>query len=341
VTGKEFSEVDFDRLADYVGGALDGTPEAAEVERLVTHDARWRAAHSELGAALDRVRGDLNLLGAAAETMPAEVVARLDVALRAEADEAAAASGAVAGVARHATRPPGRRSAAGRAFGAPAASGPARDGVGPPTRARTSSRRLTRWAGLTAAAAALVAFCGLGVNVLGGRVANDNRGDSLSAAGGGSDDAAREGQAPTGPGATAALPSRTQVSGADYRRETMAVDLRRKVSTLASQSAEGAEGRANKDAAPVPPSAADTSGAPAELRRLSDPADLSACLTAVTGGYPAPASVLLVDYARFEGQPALVVTFTDGAGHEWAVVAGPACGLSSAGADTRFTTRVL
>ncbi|WP_373688915.1 hypothetical protein [Verrucosispora sioxanthis] len=38
----EFSEVDHDLLADYLGGALDGTPEHAEIARRVAQDPAWR-----------------------------------------------------------------------------------------------------------------------------------------------------------------------------------------------------------------------------------------------------------------------------------------------------------
>jgi hypothetical protein len=48
----------------------------------------------------------------------------------------------------------------------------------------------------------------------------------------------------------------------------------------------------------------------------------------------------LVDYASFEGSPALVVSFVDQAGERWAWVAGPECGQPQSGADTRYSTRV-
>jgi hypothetical protein len=45
-----------------------------------------------------------------------------------------------------------------------------------------------------------------------------------------------------------------------------------------------------------------------------------------------------VDYARFEGTPAIVVRMVDaGSKPSGIVVAGPACGQSGSGADVRYT----
>ncbi|MGH3679628.1 MAG: hypothetical protein ACRDT2_05120, partial [Natronosporangium sp.] len=51
--------VDWDRLADHLGGALAGTPEGAEVDRLVATDPSWSQAAAELSGALDAVAADL------------------------------------------------------------------------------------------------------------------------------------------------------------------------------------------------------------------------------------------------------------------------------------------
>jgi hypothetical protein len=338
VTDQEFSGVDFDRLAEYLGGALDGTPAAAEIEHLVTHDARWREAYAALGAALDRVRNDLGRLGATREPMPADVVGRLEEALRAgpQAVGASASPGSTDD-ARPAARQPVRRSAtAGRAIGAPPASRPARDGVGPPTRRHRSRGRWTRWAGLTAAAAAVVALGALGANVLGGRLPSN--GDNATSANGGYEGSGRDDQAPAAPSVTAGGVALTvQASGSDYRPDTIAT-LGRRLAAPARASQSAAEGTADKGVAPRP--AADLDAVPGELRRLTDPAELSACLTALITGYRAPASVQAVDYARFEGRPAVVVIFADGDGGRWAAAVGPHCGLPWAGANERFATRV-
>ncbi|MFD0818409.1 hypothetical protein ACFQ0D_08790, partial [Micromonospora zhanjiangensis] len=51
-------------------------------------------------------------------------------------------------------------------------------------------------------------------------------------------------------------------------------------------------------------------------------------------------TVQLVDYATFNGTPALVVLFTDQGPDRWAWVSGPECGVPGSGADTRYQTRV-
>ncbi|MGC1214189.1 MAG: hypothetical protein WA890_23385, partial [Micromonospora sp.] len=82
MTPGEFSTVDHDLLADYVGGALDGTPEHATVARLVEEDAAWRRAYAALAPALDLVRADLAEWGSvAAPEMPAAVADRIAAAL--------------------------------------------------------------------------------------------------------------------------------------------------------------------------------------------------------------------------------------------------------------------
>ena len=70
MTGREFREVDHDLLADYVGGALDGTPERDRVARLVAEDAAWADAHATLAPAMARVHDELTGWGAAAPEMP-------------------------------------------------------------------------------------------------------------------------------------------------------------------------------------------------------------------------------------------------------------------------------
>lgn len=81
MTGGQFREVDLDLLADYVGGALDGTPDEAEVARLVTQAPDWAAAYVALTGGLDAVRLDLATLASPPEPMPAAVVDRIEAAL--------------------------------------------------------------------------------------------------------------------------------------------------------------------------------------------------------------------------------------------------------------------
>lgn len=81
MTGGQFGEVDLDLLADYVGGALDGTPEAAELERLIDQDPAWADAYLALTTGIDAVRLDLAALVSEPTPMPAEVTDRLTVAI--------------------------------------------------------------------------------------------------------------------------------------------------------------------------------------------------------------------------------------------------------------------
>ncbi|GAA4595148.1 hypothetical protein BJY16_001571 [Actinoplanes octamycinicus] len=94
MTGAEFDGVDIDLLADYVGGALDGTPEAERVAALIAAEPAWQEAYALLVpemAAVGALLGDLP-----PEPMPAELAAALDAAFAAPAvstvpvDEAAA-----------------------------------------------------------------------------------------------------------------------------------------------------------------------------------------------------------------------------------------------------------
>jgi hypothetical protein len=87
---------EFELLADYVGGALDGTPEAAEVTRRIRENAAWAQAHSELTAALRSVETDLAAAARTDQTMPDDVWSMLQAALadapRTDAPPAAATS---------------------------------------------------------------------------------------------------------------------------------------------------------------------------------------------------------------------------------------------------------
>lgn len=71
-------------LADYVGGALAGTPAEAEVAQWVAADPAWRQAHDAIVAASAAVRAELRAWARAPEPMPEDVAARLAAALRAE-----------------------------------------------------------------------------------------------------------------------------------------------------------------------------------------------------------------------------------------------------------------
>jgi hypothetical protein len=298
-------EVDLDLLADYIGGALDGTPEAATVERLVAEDPVWTQAYADTSAAVEAVRADLSTLAADRDQMPAEVLGRLEAALTPVPPEEGATVGQLA-----------------------------------------ARRRWMRRLVPVAAAATVLAFVGVGAAVLrpdsgaqdtatssGGQAAD--RGAAPAAGGAGL--SAREGAPqPLGgagsPGtfgqdspksfgqgndATATPP--ILATGTDYTRDTVA-------RLAGPRTALG----------PRPTGGPGESGAePSQLRRFTEPDELSACLAAISSALGQPsASVRLVDLAQFEGSPAIVVVIADSV---W--VSGPDCGQT--GPDTRYSTRTL
>jgi hypothetical protein len=76
-----------------------------------------------------------------------------------------------------------------------------------------------------------------------------------------------------------------------------------------------------------------------ELARLDAPAALQVCVDAIAAALgQGPITVDVADYAAFDGRPAVVVFFTDGAGASWGWAVGPNCGL--VGTDELFHARV-
>jgi hypothetical protein len=289
--------VDLDRLADYIGGALDGTPEADSVARLIAEDARWASAASTLERADSLVRADLHALAALPEPMPAEVSARIDGALQ--------------------SAPPALSPVAGSQADARTAG------------LRDRRRRMRRWTAAAAVAAGVVAL-GFGVvTALPDAGSNNNAptsGQGLSRQG---ESNAQAGALP--PGLGAASGARVVASGNDYRRGGL--------SALADAPVPGAAPRgsdmrsvneANQNRLP------DAGAVPDALSRLRDPVALKACVDAVQGEYGG--KVTLIDFARFEGRPAVVILLAGakGRGGQWAVVVGPDCGLGGGIADELF-----
>ena len=75
---------------------------------------------------------------------------------------------------------------------------------------------------------------------------------------------------------------------------------------------------------------ADVAAVPQSLTRLTAASDRQACLSQVTAEHAGVPTV--VDYARYQGRPAMVVVLSDpGAGE--VVVVGPDCGLPGSGTD--------
>ncbi|WP_431933614.1 hypothetical protein [Micromonospora sp. RP3T] len=321
MSSREFSEVDHDLLADYLGGALDGTPEQATVARLVEQDPAWRAAYAALAGALDLVHADLaDWASSSAPELPVAVSDRITAAL-AGAGPAPATDHVPDHAGRDAT-PVTVPAQPGRTTRPPGT-------VARPDRHTGPGRRSRRWArvaGPVALAAASVAAVSLGV----GRLA-DTGGDS-STVGRPAGEAAPAAGAPyrtTGPAVR---------SGTDWTPERLGRDAKAMSARPDMAGPSGAAGNGRET-----PLSADKNrlGAVGGLDRLARPEALAACLTAIGAEHgTAPLTVELVDYARFQGSPALVVTFSDAGGARWGWVSGPECGVPGSGADTRFRTRV-
>ncbi|MEU9739952.1 hypothetical protein AB0E12_12275 [Micromonospora chersina] len=313
MTSREFSGVDHDLLADYLGGALDGTPEQATVARLVEQDPAWAEAYAALARAFELVDADLAAWAAEpAPELPPTVADRIDAALAGAGPFSApdAAQAAVPAQPSRATHPAGGTGRPGR-------------NTGPGRR----SRRWARLAGPVALAAASVTAVGFGVSHL-----VDAGAGRTTAAGDSAGSRADREAAPL-----AAAPFRTtgpaRHSGTDYTPEGLSQPLAVFGAPSPSLGGGKEDTSGGEDEHRV--------GAGATLSRLAAPEALASCLSAIGGEHAAgPLTVDLVDYARFRGSPALVVTFTDAGGARWAWVSGPECGVPGSGADTRFTTRV-
>ncbi|MBQ0891900.1 hypothetical protein KBX37_02080 [Micromonospora sp. U56] len=320
MTAGKFSGVDHDLLADYLGGALDGTPEAATVARLVERDPAWAEAYALLAPAVAQVRADLAGWAEPALQMPLAVTERLTAALAGAGPAPALTTPVDAGtpagerqqpVPAQSARRPGRTAGAGRD-----------DATGP-------GRRRRRWARLAAPvalAAASLAAVGLGVDHL------------LDTSGGGG---TAESTVAGGDAASATAPFRVtgapQTSGTDWTPQT-----------LAGGAAPTALPRVATDGPGLAPggstaksSEADRRPSPGGLLRLAPPDALDACLTEIAAEHGRGAiTVELLDYASFQGEPALVLRFADPSGERWAWASGAECGVPGSGADTRYRARV-
>ena len=328
---REFSEVDHDLLADYVGGALDGTPEQATVARLVEEDPAWGRAYATLAPAVELVRADLaEWANAPAPEMPAAVADRIAAALSGAGPAPTPADENDAHDRVPQATTSGLDAGADRSGGHRRTGGTSRPTEGP-GRSTGPGRRPRRWArvaGPIALAAASVAAVGLGVNQL---VTTQNGGDAAVTAQSGRDGKA----APTAAfGPLADAPFRTtgpaRRSGTDYTPEQLS-------GAAEPGPTSGSSGRATTELAPGDERLSEATG----LDRLTGREALDACLGAISSEHAGgPVTVDLIDYASFRGQPALVVTFVDAGGARWAWVSGPECGVPGSGADTRFRTRV-
>lgn len=278
--------VEWDRLADFTAGLLDGTPDADEVGRLVANDPAWASAHAQLIEADALVRADLAALGDTAVAVPADVVARLEAALSEEA-------------------PAVRRTT---------------------VVSLDARRRRKRWAAVAAVAAGVVALGAFGIPAL------------RSAVGSGSGNATYDSNAGAG-AAAAPAPAGEGTSARDLTGPPFApggVVLAASGINYTADTLPGLVGKRSANEALGADAGATTgwsTAVPPELRRLTDPGARQVCLNAVTTAHGG--RVVSVDYARFEGSPALVIVLVDAAGTpRRAVVTGPACGISNA--DIRY-----
>lgn len=314
MTTGAFREVDHELLADYVGGALAGTPDEKTVARLVERDEAWADAYARLVPAVAEVHAAL-LAYRTAEEMPAAVADQIRAALAATdaapTTEGTPAEGVTAGRAARPSVVPAQPHAWSRRPGGvphPAATGPGR-----------RHRRWQRVGAPVALAVVAVAAVGLlGLDQLGRET--DAPGSSTST----------PEQAVAGMVRTTAPPMRT---GTDYQREDL-------VAPLSSPQQYSSQGTADSEPSGVGIQGDRTAGS-IGLDRLTDPGALETCLAEIGIGHNAGRlAVEVVDYARFEGRPALVVRFTDETGARWAWVSGPECGVPGSGADTRYRTQV-
>ncbi|MEU7616145.1 hypothetical protein AB0B27_08615 [Micromonospora rifamycinica] len=344
MTGRKHGAVDHDLLADYVGGALDGTPEQLVVARLLTEDPAWAQAYAVLAPAVARVHDDLAGWGATVPEMPPVVVERLTAALAGagpataaptEATEATEAGGTVEAADRSGR--PGQPAGAGTTV--PAQSGGRRT---PGTRAgdgRTDPsgpgrrRRWTRLAGPVGLAAAALAAVGFGVaQLVDGTTGRDAPASTMAGPAQDNAESAGRGFRFTG---------EPQRSGVDWSPATLGGTTDEPLPRLGTPPAlqPGITTWAN----PTTPGSPEDKrrSTPGGLDRLTARAALDTCLAEISTEHGrGPVTVEVVDYATFNGEPALVVRFADPGGDRWAWVSGAECGVPGSGADTRYRARV-
>jgi hypothetical protein len=304
-------DVDLDRLADFVGGALDGTPDAETVRTLVHTDPRWAEAYTALVTADAAVRSDLTALASATPPMPADIAARLERAFAAEFSTTAVGGRGKTSQGRIDPSRPGHRPPAGH----PGPAGPTG-----PSRAR---RRPRRFAFALAAVASVVVLGVAGVTAL-----QATRDGGLP----GSSQMDSQAVAPEQPAAEGADQAPVIVTDNDYSTSTLGRSAD-DVPPLAPP-----DKNSLGDGLDSPPSAGKASRPiPAELARLGDQATRDGCLSAIRAEYGG--RVIRVEFARFQGTPAMIA-FLDGArlagGRRFVVVVGADCGAGGSIADERY-----
>ncbi|MEU4692040.1 hypothetical protein [Actinoplanes sp. NPDC023714] len=303
MTGAEFDGVDLDLLADYIGGALIGTPDDERVAALVAGDPVWREAYQRLAPGMATVGAMLRDLPA--EPVPDDLANRLD-ALFSSSSVTTLPAQVTAADAVGEQAPP----VPSKVLDLEEARQEARHGRA----AGRRPRRAVRWAAPISVAAGVLAFAGFGLSRLSGGDATD----------------AGSGESVAGQAAPAMAPAIGEVlqSGFDYDATTLA----RPIAGLGGASAPSA----SSSSSDAPMIATDDSRATkvTPLSRLLEPGALADCLEAIArenGG--GPMTVDTVDYATYTGVPALIVRFSAANGG-WAWAVGAACGTPGSDADT-------
>lgn len=264
---------ELDELADYVAGTLTGAS-ADRVATLIRTDHRWAAAHAALTEAEPVVRAALQAAAADPPPLPDDVAARLDAlgqAWRGDQDVVDAS---------RATRHRGPAS-------------PRRPGSAPPTRSRAGAapgrsrrRMLVRVAAAVLVLGAIGGFTALAREFLVSGAPASTAADAFAE---GMEPPAAPNESPmvATPGAITDMSGADIFSsGTDYRRDTLPQAAALKTESLGA----GPEAARADDGA---------------FSRLSTQDQLRACITAV--GSVHPGSVVVVDYARFEGEPAVIL----------------------------------
>ena len=322
--------VDWDLLADHLGGALAGTPEEDRVAHLVATDPAWARAAAALARGLDAVAADLAAVPA--PVMPPDVTDRITAALRrahdhADGPAAAPAEATSAAGAGGSDRTDAGTPGSGGAGRVPSPRG-RRGGARPPTRVadhrrppvRTIRRRVAGWAAGLATAAVAVAAVTMGIGHL-VPVGGEEDSGGLTA----TEDRAVPGAEPL-----------MLATGTDYRPSTLPT----------------ARPGAAPERRPAPPtvvepriSAERDVGGSDERNPLDSALDPSLrplwqspqpCLVQIEAAFaPASARVDVVDFARFEGEPALIA-WVDTDDGTVVLVAGTDCGRPGAGAGVRY-----
>lgn len=192
-------------------------------------------------------------------------------------------------------------------------------------------RRRRRWAAVAAAAAGVAAFGMFALPALRG---TDGGGFTFTTA----DGAGTPERAPAASSTDSVGAPRILASGTDYRRETLRMAVAAPPVTAADTASKQGLGTTADRPRGLDGSQA-LAAAPAELRRLVERRALDECLTTIVTAYGG--RVASVDFARFEGSPALVVHLVPaGPAPARIVVAGPDCGLAGSGPDVRYTATV-